>query len=103
MSGKTNKKPKKKSALAAAASKRLGQIAGTQPKYTPEQMAHMMLHAEERGDVERISLDDGSWGWLMRDPTGKQQVLKPTDDMLAALARFETEGHPVHDDDDGDG
>jgi hypothetical protein len=90
-------KPKKKNALAAAASRRLSRI-GTEAKYTPEQIAHVMMHAEERGEAERIPLEDGSWGWQMMGPGGQPQVLKPTPEMLAALTRFETEGHPAHDD-----
>jgi hypothetical protein len=94
---KPNKKKNKKSALAAAASKRLG---GGQPKYTPEQIAHFMLHAEERGEAERVPLEDGSWGWMMKDPKGQAQILKPTPAMLAALEKFSKEGHPAHDHDD---
>ncbi len=93
-------KPKKKSALAAAASKRLARIGGEAPRYSPEQLAHIMLHAEERGDAERVTLEDGSWGWRMPGPDGKLQLLMPTPEMLAALARFETEGHPAHDHDE---
>lgn len=91
------KKKKKSGALAAAASKKLSGIGPA--RMSPEQMAHMLLHAEERGDVQRVELDDGSWGWAMATPDGKTQVLKPTQEMLAALERFETEGHPAHDDD----
>jgi hypothetical protein len=91
-------KPKKKSALAAAASRKLAKIGGDAPRFTPEQIAHMMMHAEERGEAERVPLDDGSWGWRMSGPDGKVQVLKPTPEILAALHRFETEGHPAHDD-----
>ena len=91
-------KPKKKNALAAAASRRLSRIGGEGAHYTPEQIAHFMMHAEERGDAERVTLDDGSWGWQMTGPEGRPQVLKPTPEMLAALERFETEGHPAHDD-----
>lgn len=97
---KSKKNGKKKGALAAAASKRLGQIGGPQSRHTPEQLAHALLHMEERGEAERVTLDDGSWGWMVRDAQGKQQVLKPTPEMLAALARFETEGHPAHDHED---
>jgi hypothetical protein len=89
-------KPKKKkpSALAAAATRKLS---GDAPKYTPEQVAHMMMHAEERGEAERVPLDDGTWGWKIQGPNGQAQVLKPTPQILAALERFETEGHPSHD------
>jgi hypothetical protein len=89
-------KPKKKSALASAASRKLAGI-GSGPRYTPEQMAHMMMHAEERGEAVRVQLEDGSWGWQVTGPDGKKQVLVPTPEMLAALHRFETEGHPSHD------
>ena len=92
---KANVKPKKKNnPLAAAASRKL---TGDAPRYTPEQVAHMMMHAEERGDAERVPLDAaGSWGWKITGPDGKQQVLKPTPEILAALERFEREGHPSH-------
>ncbi len=90
-------KPKKKNALAAAASRRLARIGTEQPRYTPEQVAHVMLHAEERGEAERVTLDDGSWGWRMVGPDGKPQLMMPTPEMLAALERFETDGHPAHD------
>jgi hypothetical protein len=93
-------KPKKKNALAAAASKRLSRIGSATPQYTPEQLAHIMMHAEEDGSAERISFDDGSWGWRLQGPGGKPQILKPTPEMLAALERFETEGHPSHDHDE---
>jgi hypothetical protein len=88
-------KKKKNSALAAAASRKLG---GGAPRYTPEQVAHMMMHAEERGEAERVPLDDGAWGWRIHGPDGQAQVLKPTPEILAALERFEREGHPSHDD-----
>jgi hypothetical protein len=89
-------KPKKKNALAAAASRRLSRIGGEGARHTPEDVAHMMLHAEERGEAERVTLDDGSWGWRIVGPDGRLQVLKPTPEMLAALERFATEGHPTH-------
>lgn len=89
-------KKKKSNALAAAAQRRLGKIGPA--RMSPEQMAHMLLHAEERGDVQRADLEDGSWGWAMSGPDGKTQILKPTPEMLAALERFDTEGHPAHDD-----
>ena len=88
---------KKKSALAVAATRRLASIGSPPPQMTPEQMAHALLHAEERGEVERVSLDDGTWGWRMQGPGGKVQILKPTPEMLEALERFETQGHPTHD------
>jgi hypothetical protein len=93
-----NEKKKKGSALAAAASRKLARIGGDGTRFTPEQIAHMMMHAEERGEAQRVGLDDGSWGWQMTGPDGNQQVLKPTPEILVALERFETEGHPAHDD-----
>jgi hypothetical protein len=100
VASKSDKKAKKKKTggLAAAATKRLERIGGAGPKMSPEQVAHIMMHAEERGDAERVGLDDGTWGWKITGPDGKLQILKPTADMLAALARFETEGHPPHED-----
>jgi hypothetical protein len=89
-------KQKKKSPLAAAASRKLSRIGGAGSRFTPEQLAHFMVHAEERGEAERVTLDDGSWGWQMHGPDGQLQLLKPTPEMLAALDRFETEGHPAH-------
>ena len=85
-------KKKKGGALAAAASRRLARIGA--PQMSPEDFAHAMFHAEERGEVQRVPLDDGSWAWQMQTPDGPQQV-KPTPEMLAALARFET-GHHEH-------
>lgn len=96
MAKATNTKRKKNSPLAAAASRKLARIGTAQ--YTPEHLAHLMMHAEERGEAERVPLEDGSWGWQITGPDGKVQVLKPTPEMLAALHRFETEGHPSHDD-----
>jgi hypothetical protein len=87
---------KKKNALAAAATRRLEKIGTAPAKMSPEQLVHALMHAEERGEVQRVSLDDGSWGWVMQGPDGKQQILKPTPEMLEALHRFETEGHPSH-------
>lgn len=87
-------KKKKPSALQAAASRKLAGIGNPQP--SPEHVAHMMMHAEERGEVQRVGLEDGSWGWAMQGPDGKTQVLRPTQEMLDALHRFETEGHPAH-------
>ena len=97
MAKNDKKKPKKKNALAAAASQRLARIGGAEKQMNPEQIAHMLLHAEERGEVQRVELDDGSWAWAMQGPDGKTQILKPTAEMLAALDRFEREGHPTHD------
>ena len=88
------KDKKKKSALAAAASRKLSSIGA--PQMTPEQVAHSLLHAEERGEVQRVSLDDGSWAWAMQDAQGQTRILKPTPAMLEALDRFEREGHPAH-------
>jgi hypothetical protein len=95
---KNNKsKPKKKNgALAAAASRKLAGIGG-QGKYTPEDVAHAMMHAEEDGQAQRVDLDDGTWGWRIQGPGGETKILKPTPEILAALARFEREGHPGHD------
>ena len=80
---------KKKSKLQEAASRKLQTLA--QPKITPDQFAHAMYHAEERGEVERVTLDDGSWAWALPDKTGKRQIVKPTPEMLAALHRFEND------------
>jgi hypothetical protein len=90
-------KKKKKSGLAAAASRKLARIGGGPNGPTsPADLAHMLLHAEERGEVQRVTLDDGSWAWSMVGPDGKTQILKPTPEMLEALERFEREGHPGH-------
>lgn len=92
---KTSKKPKKKTnALASAATRRLMQIAA--PKMTAEQVAHMMLHAEQDGQAERVELEGGEWAWRMQMPDGSTQMLRPTPDMLEALARFDRDGHPAH-------
>lgn len=78
---------KKTSALAAAASRRLAMI-GT-PKYSEEELAHMMFHAEERGDVTRQTAEDGSWLWLLpANEEGHRPQLKPTPKMLVALEQF---------------
>lgn len=87
----TNKK-QKKSALAQAASRKLANIGA--PRMSPEDIAHAMFHAEERGEAERVPLEDGTWAWAVQGPNGPQ-LLKPTPEMLAALARFET-GHHAH-------
>jgi hypothetical protein len=93
---KPKAKPKAKTgALAAAASRKLATIGG--PKMTPEDVAHVLWHAEQRGEVERVPLEDGSWAWLV--PGGKEgapQMLKPTPAMLAVLDRFESGGHEEH-------
>jgi hypothetical protein len=92
---KTDKKPKKKTgALADAARKKLSGIGPAQP--TPEHVAHVMLHAEEDGSARRVFVDDERWVWVFPGPDGKQHTLMPTPEMLAALERFETEGHPTH-------
>lgn len=83
----------KKSALQQAASRKL---AGIAKPPSPEHVAHMMMHAEERGEVQRVSLDDGTWGWAMPGEGGQTQVMRPTQEMLDALERFEREGHPAH-------
>lgn len=81
---------KKKSKLQEAASRKLQTLA--QPKITPDQFAHAMYHAEERGEVERVPLDDGSWAWALPvDKSGKRPIVKPTPEMLAALRRFEND------------
>jgi len=85
---------KKKSALAEAASRRLSKI-GPTPMSVP-QLVHYLMHAEERGEVQRVPLEDGTWAWAMQGPDGKPQILKPTPEMLETLHRFETEGHPGH-------
>lgn len=92
----TKKKPKpKKGKLAQAASKKLASIGG--PKMTPEDVAHVMWHAEQRGEVERVPLEDGSWAWLVPGgANGQPQMLKPTPQMLDILEQFEREGHGEH-------
>jgi hypothetical protein len=90
----TSKKKKKPSALASAASRKLSQIGGA--KMTPEQLAHSMMHAEEDGNAERVALDNGEWAWRVTFPDGTTRMLKPTPEILAALERFEREGHPAH-------
>jgi hypothetical protein len=90
----TSTKKKKTGALASAASRKLAQIGGA--KMTPEQLAHSMMHAEEDGQAERVILDDGDWAWRMTFPDGTTRILKPTPEILAALERFEREGHPAH-------
>jgi hypothetical protein len=90
----TSRKKKKTGGLASAASRKLAQIGGA--KMTPEQLAHSMMHAEEDGQAERVILDDGDWAWRMTFPDGTTRILKPTPEILAALERFEREGHPAH-------
>ena len=90
--GKNKKRP---NALASAAMRRLAQIGA--PKMSSEQIAHAMMHAETDGRAERVPLEDGySWAWRIQGPDGKPQLLQPTPEILAALDRFETEGHPEH-------
>jgi hypothetical protein len=90
-----NKKRKpKQSALAAAASRKLATIGG--PKMSPEDVAHVLWHAEQRGEVERVPLEDGSWAWLVPNQGSAPQMLKPTPAMLEALERFEHEDHGDH-------
>lgn len=59
-------------------------------------MVHYLMHAEERGEVQRVPLEDGTWAWAMQGPDGKPQFLKPTPEMLELLHKYETEGHPGH-------
>ena len=87
-------KKKKKSALADAARKKLEKIGP--PKATPEEIAHAMLHAEEDGLAKRVWIDEERWVWTFNGPDGKQRALEPTPEMLAAMERWETEGHPKH-------
>ncbi len=88
------KKKRAKGALAQAASKKLSGIGG--PKMTAEDVAHVLWHAEQRGEVERVELEDGSWAWMLPGQGGQPQMLKPTAEMLAILDRFEREGHGEH-------
>jgi hypothetical protein len=89
-SASKSSKSAKKSKLQEAASKRLQTLAA--PKITPEQFAHAMFHAEERGEVQRVPLEDGSWAWALPvDKSGKRPIVKPTAEMLAALHQFETD------------
>lgn len=78
---------KKKSALAAAAARKLQSIG--MPKMTPHQLAHALYHAEERGEVERVPTDDGGFAFLLPpDKEGVRQQLKPTPEMIQALEGF---------------
>lgn len=86
---------KKKSALQQAASKKLAGIGPAAP--TAEQVAHMMLHAEERGEVQRVRLEDGTWAWARARKDGQTEVMRPTPEMLEHLARWESgAAHPQH-------
>jgi hypothetical protein len=86
-------KKKKGGALAAAASRKLARIAAPQ-KITAEELAHAMFHAEERGEAERVPTEDGGWAWRVATPNGPQMI-KPTPEVLEALAQFEA-GHHEH-------
>lgn len=78
---------KKKSKLQLAATRKLALIGA--PKMSPFDIAHAMYHAEERGEVERVAQEDGSWAWLLPpNEAGERQVLPPTREMLAALDRL---------------
>jgi len=93
--GRTMAKNGKKSALQQAASKKLAGIGPATA--TAEQIAHMMVHAEERGEVTRVGLEDGSWGWARRREDGQTEVMRPTPEMLECLARWESGAqHPGH-------
>jgi len=85
----------KKSALQQAASKKLAGIGPAAP--SAEQVAHMMVHAEERGEVSRVRLEDGSWAWARRREDGQTEIMRPTQEMLDCLARWEAgAAHPQH-------
>lgn len=90
------KKKRAKGALAQAASKKLASIGG--PKMSPEDVAHVLWHAEQRGEVERVPLEDGSWAWVLpgQGENGQPQMLKPTPAMLEIVDRFDREGHGEH-------
>ena len=78
---------KKKSKLQQAAARKVAAIG--QKKMSAFDIAHAMFHAEERGEVERVGLDDGSWGWLMPpDGSGQRPMMRPTPEVLAHLARI---------------
>ena len=80
-------KKKKKSALQMAAQRKLAMIGA--PKMSAFDIAHTMYHAEERGEVERVDQEDGSWAWLLPpNENGERQVLPPTPEMLVALERL---------------
>lgn len=85
---------KKKSALAAAAKKKLEKIGPAPP--TAEEIAHAMVHAEQDGLAKRVWVDDEKWVWTFTGPDGQQRALAPTAEILAALERFDREGHPGH-------
>ncbi len=82
-------KKNKKSALAEARTRRLERI-GNAPMNV-EKATFAMLAAERTGAAERVTLDDGSWGWVVRSAEGKEQVVVPTPEMLAFLDGLELE------------
>ena len=82
-----------KSKLQQAASRKLQGLGA--PKLSPQEIAHMMFHAEERGEVERVGLDDGSWAWaLPAQEDGRRPLMKPTPEILAHLQNFQTHHEP---------
>jgi hypothetical protein len=87
----TKKKPN--SALAAAASRKLARIGTPQGTHSPDEIAHAMFHAEQRGDAERVTFEDGTWGWQLRTPDGKVEILRPTPEIVAAVERFDDSHH----------
>ncbi len=91
---KKEKPKKKKGGLQAAASRKLSMIGG--PKMSAEEVAHALFHMEERNEVERTVLEDGTWAWLMpQQADGRRPILKPTPEILEHLRRFETD-HEAH-------
>jgi len=89
-------KKKKGNALAAAASKRLARIGARDPGgMSPEDLAHTMFHAEQDGRAERVPTDDGGWAWQVMTPEGPR-LLKPTPEVLDALAQIEQGDHHHH-------
>lgn len=90
-----SKKKNKKSKLSDAASRRLQTIGG--PKLSPQELAHMLFHAEQSGEVERVPQDDGTFVYLLPpDKTGVRQSLKPTPEMVAAIDAYHASGHTAH-------
>lgn len=85
---------KKGGALAGAAKRKLEKIGPKMP--TAEEIAHAMMHAEADGMARRVWVDDERWVWMMDGADGKPRTLAPTPEILAALEKFETEGHPGH-------
>ncbi len=86
-------KKNKVSALASAAARRLERIGV--PKIDPEEFAHYMLHAEERGEATRIAQPDGSWVWQVQNE-GQTKTLTPSPEVVEAFERMLVEGHPAH-------